>query len=264
MLYIVPTPIGNLGDITLRALEVLKNSDVIYAEDTRKTLTLLNHFNISKPLKSFHKDNEFNTLNSILNDIENNEISLVSDAGTPCISDPGHVLVQELVKRNISFEVLPGATAFVPALIYSGFPTKGFMFVGFLNHKKSKRKEELKYYKNINGTLIFYESVHRIKKTLKEMLEYFDTPFSVSRELTKKFEETIFIHSENDIKNITEKGEFVIVVHNKVETNNSVSMDFKELITQLTDDKFTKKDILKILKILGLKRNEAYNFIENQ
>jgi 16S rRNA (cytidine1402-2'-O)-methyltransferase len=217
-------------------------------------------------LKSFHKDNEIKNLKQIINDIKNKQVALVSDAGTPCISDPGYILINKLISENISFEVLPGATAFVPALIYSGFPTKNFMFVGFLNHKKTRMIEELKYYRGINGTLIFYESVHRIKNTLKEMLKYFKTPISVSRELTKKFEENFYITSEEDISNIKEKGEFVIVVNNvteKLESIDNEEPNFSDLIEKLYKENFTNRDIIKILKSLGLKRNDAYKLIED-
>ncbi len=263
MLYVVPTPIGNLGDITLRALDALKNCDVIYAEDTRNTLSLLNHFNISKPLRSFHKDNEFDNLEIIINDILNENVVLVSDAGTPCISDPGHILIKELICRNITFEVFPGPTAFVPALIYSGFPNENFTFVGFLSHKKSKMIDELKEYSQIKTTLIFYESVHRVKKTLKEMLNFFNPPISVSRELTKKFEENFYVKTKEDIGRITEKGEFVIVVNNNCIQEQSVeNKDFETLIEKLVKENFTNKEIIKVLKALGMKRNDAYELIE--
>jgi len=219
-LYLVPTPIGNLGDITLRALEVLKSVDLILAEDTRTSGILLRHYNISKPLQSFHIHNEHKALASVISRLEKGEtIALVSDAGTPGISDPGFLLVRECVKNNLSVECLPGATAFVPALVKSGFPTDRFVFEGFLPHKKG-RQTLLKQLAEEERTIVFYESPHRLVKTLEQIREFFGSEriVSVSRELTKLHEETFTGEIGEVISHFTAKevkGEIVLIVKGK-------------------------------------------------
>lgn len=217
-LYLVPTPIGNLNDITFRAIETLKSVDYILAEDTRQTLKLLKHFNIEKRLVAHHQHNEHKTTDRIIDSLKNGEtIALVSDAGTPAISDPGFLLTRECIKNDIEVECLPGATAFVPALVNSGFPCDKFVFEGFLPHKKG-RQTRLNFLKEETRTIIFYESTHRLLKTLNQFAEFFgeDRLVSVSRELTKLHEETV----RGTVKEIIEyynnnvtKGEIVIVVH---------------------------------------------------
>ena len=190
-LIIVPTPIGNLKDITLRALEVLKDCDFILAEDTRTSLRLLQHYEIEKKLYPFHLNNEHTVLQKVADEIGNGKTAaLVSDAGTPGISDPGFLLVRECVARGIAVECLPGATAFVPALVTSGLPCDKFHYEGFLPHKKG-RQTRLKELSTEERTIIFYESPHKLVKTLTHFSEYFgeDRTVSVSRELTKLFEE---------------------------------------------------------------------------
>jgi len=219
----VPTPIGNLADITLRALEVLKSVDVILAEDTRTSGLLLKHYNIAKPLQSFHIFNEHKVLNGLIERLQKGEhMALVSDAGTPGISDPGFLLVREVLKHNLKVECLPGATAFVPALVKSGFPTDRFVFEGFLPHKKG-RQTILKQLATEARTIVLYESPHRLLKTLEQIAEWMgaDRPVSVSRELTKRFEETktgpvseVLSHfSQKEVK-----GEIVIVIDGQKET----------------------------------------------
>lgn len=216
-LFLVPTPIGNLADITLRALEVLKKADVILAEDTRKSGILLKHYHIQKPLQSFHIFNEHQVLNGLVRRMQGGEvIALVSDAGTPAISDPGFLLVREALKHQLTVECLPGATAFVPALVKSGFPTDRFVFEGFLPHKKG-RQTLLKKLADEDRTVVLYESPHRLLKTLEQIQEYFGTDrrVSVSRELTKIHEQTITgsvsevlqYFQENEVK-----GEIVVVI----------------------------------------------------
>jgi 16S rRNA (cytidine1402-2'-O)-methyltransferase len=216
-LYVVPTPIGNLGDITLRGLEILESVDSILAEDTRTSGFLLKHYQISKPLQSFHIFNEHKALQSVIQKLKGGEtMALVSDAGTPGISDPGFLLVRECLKHNLSIECLPGATAFVPALVKSGFPTDRFVFEGFLPHKKGKQTL-LKELAEEQRTIILYESPHRLVKTLEQMIEFFgnDRLVSVSRELTKLHEET-FTGTVADalahFKKKEVKGEIVIIV----------------------------------------------------
>jgi 16S rRNA (cytidine1402-2'-O)-methyltransferase len=219
-LFIVPTPIGNLEDITLRALRILQEVYFILAEDTRKTNILLKHYNISKPLISYHKFNEHKTVNSVVSRIKSGETAaLVSDAGTPSISDPGYLIVKNCVDNNIEVECLPGPTAFIPALVNSALPSDTFYFEGFLPQKKGRQKR-LRELVNIHSTMIFYESPFRLIKTLGDFAEHFsnDRKASVSRELTKIHEETIrgtfseLLEYFNK-KNI--KGEIIIVVEGK-------------------------------------------------
>jgi len=216
-LYLVPTPIGNLGDITLRALEVLKSVDTILAEDTRTSGILLKHYNINKPLQSFHIFNEHKTVNGLIERLNKGEVmALISDAGTPGISDPGFLLVREALKAGVKIDCLPGATALIPALVKSGFPTDRFVFEGFLPHKKG-RQTALKKLAEEERTVIFYESPHRLVKVLEQLKEYFgaDRQASVSRELSKKFEETKNGNVEDLLKYFSSKevkGEIVVVV----------------------------------------------------
>ncbi len=192
-LYLVPTPIGNLGDITLRALEVLKQVDLVLAEDTRKSGILLKHFQISKPVQSHHKFNEHRTLESLVQRIQGGvSMALITDAGTPGISDPGFLLVRECIEKGVAVETLPGATAFIPALVNSGLPSDRFIFEGFLPQKKG-RQTKLKELSSEPRTIILYESPFRLVKTLVQLSEYFgpERKASVSRELTKIHEETV-------------------------------------------------------------------------
>jgi len=229
-LYVVPTPIGNLGDITLRALDILKSVDSILAEDTRTSGFLLKHYQISKPLQSFHIFNEHKALQSVIRKLKEGEtMALVSDAGTPGISDPGFLLVRECLKHNLKIECLPGATAFVPALVKSGFPTDRFVFEGFLPHKKGKQTL-LKVLAEEERTIILYESPHRLVKTLEQMVEFFGGArlVSVSRELTKLHEETFTGTIAETLAHFQQKevkGEIVIVVTGKEKKTNNGEKD---------------------------------------
>jgi 16S rRNA (cytidine1402-2'-O)-methyltransferase len=220
MLILVPTPIGNLEDITLRALRVLKEADLILAEDTRTTGILLKHFDIRKPLASFHIHNEHQKLKSFLHQLqEGKTIALVSDAGTPAISDPGFLLVREALKFQLQVECLPGPTAFVPALVNSGFSTDRFCFEGFLPQKKG-RQTRLKVVLESEATTILYESPHRIQRLLEEVcaLGFAERRISLSRELTKKFEETIrgtALELLEATKIKPPKGEYVVCIEGK-------------------------------------------------
>lgn len=219
-LIIVPTPIGNLQDITLRALNVLKTSDIIICEDTRVTQKLLNHYEINTHLISNHNFNEHKNLEKIISLLlQEKNIALVSDAGTPGISDPGYLLVRECLNNNIEVECLPGAVALIPALVNSGLPCDRFCFEGFLPHKKGRQKR-LKELSEEKRTLVFYESPYRILKLLTEFENYFgaERKISISRELSKKFEETIrgtISEIKNHFENNDPIGEFVIVVEGK-------------------------------------------------
>jgi 16S rRNA (cytidine1402-2'-O)-methyltransferase len=217
---LVPTPIGNLEDITLRAVNILKSVDVVLAEDTRTSGHLLKHLGISKPLQSYHIHNEHQTVQRIVARLLKGEtMALVSDAGTPAVSDPGFLLVRECIKNGIDVECLPGPTAFVPALVNSGLPSDRFTFEGFLPHKKG-RHTRLTELKEEERTMIFYESPHRLLKSLEQLAEYLgaDRQASVSRELTKMFEETVRGTLTEIITYFAEKtikGEIVIVVAGK-------------------------------------------------
>jgi 16S rRNA (cytidine1402-2'-O)-methyltransferase len=216
-LYIVPTPIGNLKDITLRAIEVLKEVDLILAEDTRTSGKLLKHFDINTPSQSHHMHNEHKTIDAIIQKLNSGmTIALISDAGTPAISDPGFLLTRACIENNIEVDCLPGATAFVPALVNSGLPNDKFVFEGFLPVKKG-RQTRLKLLAEEARTMIFYESPHKLIKTLTHFCEYFgeDRQLSVSRELTKLYEETIRGAAKEVLEHYTNKppkGEIVIVV----------------------------------------------------
>ena len=219
-LVIVPTPIGNLKDITFRAIDILKEADLILAEDTRTTSKLLKHFDIDTKMMSYHKFNEHRTIENIILKLKGNiKIALVSDAGTPGISDPGYLIVKACLKNNIEVECLPGATALIPAIVNSGLPNDKFCFEGFLPQKKgrSKRLNELA---NEQRTMVFYESPHRLIKLLNQVIEFFgeDRLVSVSRELSKIHEENFRGLTSNAIKHFeskTIKGEIVVVVEGK-------------------------------------------------
>lgn len=219
-LVLVPTPIGNLKDITLRALEVLKTVDLILAEDTRTTGKLLKHFEISNSLQAYHMHNEHKVLEGLINKLRSGlQIALVSDAGTPAISDPGFLLVRACIAEGFEIECLPGATAFVPALVNSGLPSDKFVFEGFLPVKKG-RQTRLKLLSDEPRTMIFYESPHKLSKTLVHFSEFFgsDRLISVSRELTKLYEENRRGTIEDVLKYYLEhppKGELVVVVSGK-------------------------------------------------
>ena len=219
-LYLVPTPIGNLEDITLRAITVLREVDIILAEDTRTSGKLLQHLDITTPMQSHHMHNEHKTVDGIIRRLLKDEtIALISDAGTPAISDPGFLLTRACVEKNIPVECLPGATAFVPALVNSGLPNDRFVFEGFLPVKKG-RQTRLEFLAQEKRTMVFYESPHKLLKTLTNFVAYFgkDRPVSVSRELTKLYEETVRGTVAEVLEHYTNKppkGEIVIVVSGK-------------------------------------------------
>lgn len=220
MLYIIPSPIGNLADITFRAIDILKSSDLILAEDTRQSIILLNHYQVKKPISPYHQHNEHKIVSHLTNQMMTGKVmALLTDAGTPGISDPGYLLVRECLKHAIKVECLPGPTAFVPALVNSGLPINRFSFEGFLPIKKG-RQTFLKQLVDEERTMVFYESPIRLRKTLQDFIEHFgaDRQCSVSRELSKKFEENIrgslqevfiFFNSK------PVKGEIVLVVKGK-------------------------------------------------
>ncbi len=219
-LYLVPTPIGNLEDMTFRAVTILKEVDLILAEDTRTSKKLLSHFEIATPMQSHHMHNEHRTIENLIAKLKGGtNIALISDAGTPAISDPGFLLTRAAVENAIDVECLPGATAFVPALVNSGLPNDRFVFEGFLPVKKG-RQTRLEFLAQEKRTMVFYESPHKLLKTLTQFIEYFggDRQVSVSRELTKMYEETVRGSLDEVTAHFNEhrpKGEFVIVVAGK-------------------------------------------------
>ncbi|MCH1444234.1 MAG: 16S rRNA (cytidine(1402)-2'-O)-methyltransferase [Flavobacteriaceae bacterium] len=219
-LFIVPTPIGNMGDITIRAIETLKNSDLILAEDTRHAKKLLSEYKISTKVNSYHLNNEHKKVNNYIELMSSGQkISLITDAGTPCISDPGFLLIREAIKREIIITCLPGPTALIPALVLSGLPSENFIFEGFLPRKKGRKTKLLELAQNTRTTII-YESPYRVVKTLTEFLEYLgeDRQISLSREISKIYEETFrgsVVEAVKYFSNKKIKGEFVICIDKK-------------------------------------------------
>ncbi|HPX19888.1 MAG TPA: 16S rRNA (cytidine(1402)-2'-O)-methyltransferase [Bacilli bacterium] len=252
-LYIVSTPIGNLEDITLRAINTLKRVDLIYCEDTRNTVKLLNHYDIKTKMKSFHLFNENEITSEVIGQIKNGlNIALVSDAGSPCISDPGWILVSEAIRNDIDVIVVPGVVAGITALVASGLSTERFTFYGFLSSKQKKRTEELKELKNRTETVILYEAPHRIKATLEDIDAIMpERQIVLARELTKKFEE----YSRGTAREILEeldvvKGEMVIVLEGNKETekdeeliNLSIEEHYRFYLDQGMDSKTALKQV---------------------
>jgi len=219
-LFIVPTPIGNMGDITIRAIETLKNSDLILAEDTRHAKKLLSEYNISTKVNSYHLNNEHKKVNDYIELMAlGQKISLITDAGTPCISDPGFLLIREAIKKDILITCLPGPTALIPALVLSGLPSENFIFEGFLPRKKGRKTKLIELAQNTKTTII-YESPYRVVKTLTEFLEYLgeDRQIALSREISKIYEETFrgsIVEAVKYFSNKKIKGEFVICIDKK-------------------------------------------------
>ena len=275
-LYLVPTPIGNLKDITLRSLEVLKDSDIIAAEDTRQTLKLLNHFEIKKPLISYHKFNEQSKGNEIVELLrEGKTIALVSDAGTPGISDPGSVIVQKCIAEDIEFEVLPGATAITTALVYSGLDTTKFLFRGFLPRENKDRKVITNELLNSQETLIFYEAPHRLLDTLSYLSDAFgDRNIAVCRELTKLYQEIFRGRLSEAIQHFVDnkpRGEFVLVLEGKrledikeEKKQEWINLSIEDHILKYIKDGINKKEAIKLVaKDRELPKSEVYKFSTN-
>jgi len=260
--YVIPTPIGNMDDITLRAIEILKFVDIIFCEDTRVTNQLLNKFDIKKSTISSHKFNESKNKEKLIKFLENKQnVGIVSDRGTPGISDPGSILISHAIENNYNVISLPGPTALIPALVSSGIDTTHFLFYGFLDSKSSKRKTELKSLLENKYTLIFYEAPHRIKETLFDILEVLgNRKISISREISKKFEEII----RGNIKEIVDeldvlKGEIVIVVEGNLH-RDEIEIDIMEKIKKLLDQGFTTKEAIKsVSEIYNINKNIVYS-----
>ena len=267
-LYICPTPIGNLEDMTYRTIRILNEVDLIAAEDTRHSLKLLNHFEISKPLTSYHEHNKDSKGGYLINKLLDGEnIALISDAGMPGISDPGEEFIKEAIENNIEIEVLPGATASITALVGSGLNTAKFAFEGFLDRDKKTRRAQLEEVKEESRTLIFYESPHRLKDTLKDMLKILgNRKIALNRELTKKYQEVIREDIETAINIFDEKevkGEFVLIVEGftgeKTIENTYDDLNDREYVLKLIEEGMTKKDAIKVVcKDRKLKKDVVY------
>ncbi|WP_455059650.1 16S rRNA (cytidine(1402)-2'-O)-methyltransferase [Parvimonas micra] len=266
-IYFVPTPIGNMKDITLRALEVLENSDIIYCEDTRNSQNLLKFHNINTKLISYHKFNESERVEEIISNIENGKtVSVISDAGMPIINDPGFVILQEVIKRGISYEILPGACALINGICGSGFDATNFVYMGFVPKTESEREKFFKNFKDMSVTGIFYESPHRLLKTLKSLYAQFgNINVCVCRELTKLFEEykrgcideIISYYEEKGVK-----GEIVLVIEKIVDKKEA--FDVANEILKFKKEGYSNKDIVKILKDnFNISKNEAYELVLN-
>lgn len=264
ILYICPTPIGNLEDITFRTIRILEEVDLIAAEDTRHSLRLLNHFNIKKPLTSYHEHNIREKGKELIYKMNMGEnIALISDAGMPGISDPGQELIREAIEDGIEVIALPGATASITALVISGLSTDKFIFEGFLSSKRKERKKELMDIKENLKTTIIYESPHRLIGLLEDM-EYIleDRKISISRELTKKYEETFRGTSSKALEKFKEdgvKGEFVLVIEGSLEEKMVEEIDVEQKLREYIDSGLTKKEaIKKISQENGIPKNIAY------
>ena len=265
-LYIVPTPIGNLEDMTYRAVNVLKEVDVIFSEDTRVTLQLLNHFEIKKHLESMYKFNESKSSEKMLSYLEKGKnVALVSDRGTPILSDPGNVCTKKIIEKGYNVVSLPGATAAIPALTSSGLDADKFLFYGFLNSKASLRKKELELLKRFNYTIIFYEAPHRITDMLNDIYNVFgDRNISISREISKKHEE---IYRGKILQVINEigdpKGEYVIIVEGNKEEMDYNNISIKEHFDMYINDGYDEKEAIKLVaKDRKVLKNEIYKEIK--
>ena len=265
ILYLVATPIGNLEDITLRAIKVLKEADLIAAEDTRHTLKLLNHLEISKPMVSYHRHNEEFRCDYLIKELKDRKnIALVSDAGTPGISDPGEEIVRECIKEDIKIVPIPGACAMVNALICSGIDTKEFCFYGFLPLNKKNRKEKLEEIKNINKTVIIYEAPHKIKSTLEDLKMILDEDRKVvlAREISKIHEEFIREKIDDILEKVDNlKGEMVLIIEGnyKKKKNDLCNLSINEHYKYYEEQGLEKKEIIKkIAKDRNVNKNEIY------
>lgn len=263
-LYLIPTPIGNLDDITIRSLNTLKMVDAILCEDTRDTGILLKNYNIHKRLISSHEYNEEKVVKTVISMLEKKQnVGLVTDQGTPIISDPGYVIARGVIEAGYNVVSLPGTTAFVPALTMSGIEPSPFLFYGFLNAKESKQKEELRSLKNFRYTLIFYESVHRIQNTLRNMLEILgDRNIAICREISKIHEEVARDNISRLIPLVdTMKGEFVLIVEGNKELVDYSNLNVLEHVSMYVEDGMSEKEAI---KLVAKERNVAKSVIYNE
>lgn len=252
------TPIGNIEDISLRTLKTLRKADIIYCEDTRHSRILMNHYKIKTPLKSYHKFNERSRLEEVIDRIRRGDhIAVISDAGMPGISDPGEVLIQYLLEGNLPFEVLPGASAAVTAVVLSGLEEGRHLYWGFLPSKSGARRKTLSELKSIPVPIVFYESPHRIKETIEDIYaELGDRRLTIAREITKKFEELVFLRAGDDLTGLTLKGEFVLVVHPQ---EGEEAVNIKELLEKtMAEGHSLSKAVKLVSKTYDLPKNEVY------
>lgn len=267
MLYFVATPIGNLKDISYRAVEVLKSVDEIACEDTRHSMTLLSAYGIKKPLFSYHKFNEKKVAEEIIEKLENGKnIAVISDAGTPSVSDPGNVLTEMLIEKGLDYTVIPGACALINAIVLSGLDSTAFCFLGFLPDKQSKRKEFLKEYADVKATLIFYSAPHDVVKNVADMYEVLGDRQAVAvREITKIHESAERFNLKDGLKS-EPRGEYVILVEKAKDDNAFLSLSPEEHIAVYVKSGLTKKEALKrVAKERGVSKSELYKYtIDNE
>lgn len=262
MLYFVGVPIGNLKDISLRAIDVLNEVDEIACEDTRHSLGLLNAYNIKKPLVSYHKFNERESGAKIIEKLKDGKnIAVITDAGMPVISDPGNILTEMLIEENLEYTVIPGACAFVSALVLAGLDSSKFCFLGFLPQKASERKEFLEKYKSLDVTLIFYSAPHDVEKDIKNLYEVFGDRKAVAvKEITKLFERVEHFNLKDGLKN-PPKGEYVLLVEGGKEENEKLLLTEKEHIDFYLSKGMNKKDALKqVAKERGVSKSSLYKY----
>ena len=262
MIYIISTPIGNLKDITIRALEALEESDIICCEDTRNTGVLLNHYEIKKKLVSLHEHNELQRSQQILEWVNKGKtISMVSDAGMPGISDPGSKLINVLIENDIEYTVLPGPSAFATALVYSGLNSESFRFLGFLPVKGKERKSKLDLIKNDKNTIILYEAPHKLDKTMENLMTIIpNRRIAVVRELTKIYEESkVFLVKDYKDQDIVKKGEMVLIIDKDDSLEVLSDEEILENLKQLVDEGLSKKEaVSQLVKDKDLKKNRVY------
>ena len=260
-LYLIPTPIGNLDDMTIRGINTLKMVDIVYAEDTRQTLNLLKYFDINKKVESCHKYSEMKHKDKIIDVLKSGKnIGYVIDRGTPLISDPGNVIVDEVIKNNINVIALPGAIALLPAINMSGISNERFLFYGFLDSKKSIAKKELIDLKEIKQTIIFYEAPHRIEETLKLLFDVLgDRKIAIVREISKIHEEIVRDNISSILKDCNFKGEIVIVVDGNKEIKDD-NNNYQEIINNLVKNGYSKRDAIKeTADKYNVSKNKLYN-----
>lgn len=265
-LYLVATPIGNLDDMTFRAIKILNSVDIIYCEDTRVSGKLLHHFEISKPLKTYHDFNKVVKSTDILKHLDDNQdVALISDAGYPLISDPGFYVIREVINEGYNVVSIPGANALLTGLVVSGIAPHPFTFIGFLDHKEGKRKNQLTELINHTETLVFYESPHRISKTITNMYEVLgDRKLVIARELTKRYEE-IIRGTTKSLKDIVDlKGEIVIIIEGKPEEIYNPDMSILEEVNLLIENGLSSKEAIKeVAKKRGIPKNDVYQEYHN-
>ena len=264
MFYFIPTPIGNLGDITLRAIETLKSVDVIACEDTRTSLKLLNKYEIKKPLYAYHKFNEITSAEGLIKlHEEGKSVAVISDAGTPCVSDPGNVLTKILKEREIPYTALPGATAFVPALILSGLDVSKFTFIGFLPEKRKEAEALIGRYKNLDATLIFYSAPHDLTRTVEVLYSVLgERNATIVKEISKIHESAESIKLNKGLNFDNAKGEYVIVVEGgKEEDDKMLSLTVEEHLNEYISRGIDKKEAVKLVaKERNIPKSEVYKY----